>query len=216
MRSAEEVPTEDTTARAHAIDDLATLLGDGGLSLEDRAAWRDTLGLSDDCERAFEVSYAGEGAGLELFPVGEETAVITVLCSAGAYQPSFLYYYLDLRDSGLVASPIEFPTYESADGQSLTPARRFELWGEPTFLPESGELTVLRIARQTGDCGTWARYGFDRDEVELRGFRARLPCPAEIQSAVDPQPGLPPPGWRSVDEEPPIRSGDTIPADPAE
>jgi hypothetical protein len=69
------------------------------------------------------------------------------------------------------------------------------------MLPASGELAVLSLARQTGDCGTWARYGFEADSVQLREFWAALPCPAEIQPAADPAPGSPPAGWTKVEPQ---------------
>jgi hypothetical protein len=198
---AEQVPTDNVVARSAGLAEALTPLRKQDLRVEDRAAWRKVLGWTDDCEQAFEISYAGKGVGIEFHALRDGMTLVAVLCAAGAYQPSFMYYLLDESSPNAVASLLNFPTYESPDGRFLIHARHVELWGEPSLLHNERELTVLSLARQTGDCGTWARYGFTRREVELREFWARLPCPAEIEPPADPKPGEPPEGWRRVDDD---------------
>ena len=194
-------PEGGATTPGAAPNSLAASLREREPATDERGAWRSVLGWSDDCQQAFELSAAGTGSGLQFLALHPELTVVAVLCAAGAYQPSFVYYLADTGGGQVAATLLEFPTYESPDGQSLIATRQSELWGEPSLLPASGELAVLSLARQTGDCGTWARYGFDDGSVELREFWAALPCPTEIQPPADPAPGSPPAGWTKVEPQ---------------
>ena len=179
-------------------DSAAVRVRRGDVRQVDRAAWREVLNWTNDCEEAFQSTHAGEGTGIELQSLGEQISLVAVLCVAGSYQPSFMYYYLDEGSSPPLSAVISFPTYESPDGRTLIRAEHTELWGEARFVPERRELYVLNVSRQTRDCGSWARYAFVDHEVQLREFWVRLPCPEEIEQPVDPQPGVPPDGWTRV------------------
>lgn len=172
-----------------------------GPSIADRPAWRELLQWDDDCQGAYETSYAGAESGLQLFALDDEHVLVAVLCAAGSYVPSFVYYYVEHRDAIFTAAPLTFPTFESPDGEILAATQQLELWGEPAFTAMRGELTVLRVARQSSDCGTWARYGFTSGQVQLREFWAAFPCATEPQAPVTPVSGSPPAGWRRVDTQ---------------
>jgi hypothetical protein len=179
----------------------STFLSAIELSVADRPAWRELLHWDDDCEDAYELSYGGAESGLQRFTLSDEQALVAVLCAAGSYVPSFVYYYVEQHNSNFSTAQLQFPTFESADGETLAAAEQTELWGEPTFWPMRGELTVLRLARQTGDCGTWARYGFAGGQVQLQEFWAAFPCTAEPRTPVNPASVSPPAGWRRVDSQ---------------
>jgi hypothetical protein len=61
------------------------------------------------------------------------------------------------------------------------------------------ELSILHLSRQTRDCGIWTRYALHGGEpAELVDAWARLPCPADPEPPVTPDPGHPPQGWTRI------------------
>lgn len=168
------------------------------LTLEDRAAWRALVHWPEECEAAFEQSHAGTAAGLEFHALSEGLTLLGVVCAAGSYQPSSVFLRVDERVSPPSAAMLTFATYESDNGESLTRTQETEVWGETAFLAEDKALVVLRVSRQSGDCGTWARYEMDGAAPRLTELWARFPCPAEPEAHVNPQPGHPPEEWKRV------------------
>jgi hypothetical protein len=171
------------------------------LTLSDRAAWREILKWPEDCETAFEQSRPSDDPGLGFHRLADGLSLVEVLCAAGAYQPSFRYFRLDESPPRPTARALSLPTYESADGTTLARALTTEVWGEPVFLPKTRQLIILSLARQTGDCGTWARYAFPAGEPRLEEMRARYPCPEPPEEPVQTATRQPPPGWRLIEGE---------------
>jgi hypothetical protein len=159
-----------------------------------RSEWRNLLRWSDDCEQSFSNTQAGDYSGIEAHAIGEADQLIIVMCAVGGYQPSFLLYRLKQQKS----STLTLETYLSTDGQNLQAAQESELWGEPIFMAESKELVILNVARQTRDCGTWAKYGFSSDTAILLSFYALVPCPMEFKESVSLNPDNPPNGWKQI------------------
>ena len=170
-------------------------------SKETRSHWRKRLAWNDDCEESFSASYAGLESGIEVYTLKNGLELVSVLCSAGAYQPSFLYFIVD-EDIELEQDiPLKFLYYESADGQTLQSYSRSELWGEPLIDTARGQLSILNLARQTGDCGSWAVYAIHRENAELLELWARFPCPVKIEAHAEQQIGKPPEGWVKIDHD---------------
>ena len=96
-----------------------------------------------------------------------------VCCALGAYQPTSVVLLFDGRPPTWAAIVLEFPTFESTDGKTLTPARTRELAGEITWLENAAAFVVLSLARQIGDCGTWARCAFADGAPKLPAFAAQ-------------------------------------------
>jgi hypothetical protein len=159
-----------------------------------RSEWRNLLRWSDDCEQSFSNTQAGGYSGIESHAIGEADQLVIVMCAVGGYQPSFLLYRL--KQQKPIALTLE--TYLSTDGQNLQAAKESELWGEPVFIAESKELVILNVARQTRDCGTWAKYGFSSETAILLSFYALVPCPIEFKESVSLNSDNPPKSWKLI------------------
>jgi len=172
------------------------------LTVRDRADWRHVLNWDETCEKEFQSSRVAEDGGLVFHQIVPSVSLVEVLCSAGAYQPSFVIVRLDERSQPPVADVLTFVTYESMDGSSLQSAQQVEMTGEPSILAEQRELTVLNVFRQTRDCGIWTRYGILDGTPQLKELRVRLPCPTGAGVPASPEPGRPPRGWRLIASPP--------------
>ena len=168
------------------------------ITVADRVRWFARLGWPQDCEDAFTQTRLTDDAGLEIHALPSGAAIAVLRCALGAYQPTSVVLMFDERPPARAATVLEFPTFESTDGKTLTPARTREIAGEITWLENAGALVVLTLARQIGDCGTWARYVFADGAPKLMAFAAQVACPDDPGPRVDPQPGEPPRGWKTI------------------
>jgi hypothetical protein len=164
------------------------------LSPSSRAEWRNLLKWNDDCEQSFSSTQAVDYSGIETHKLGEADELVVVMCAVGGYQPSFLLYRLKQQ----IPNALALETYIETEGQALQRTQESELWGEPVFLTDTKELVILNAARQTKDCGTWAKYSFLSDTAKLQEFRAKLPCPQKMKESLSPDPGHPPEGWKLI------------------
>ena len=73
-----------------------------------------------------------------------------------------------------------------------------EIWGEISIDPAKSVMTVLNLARQTGDCGVWTRYDIGGASPVLADARARLPCPSRSGPPVRLENDQPPAEWRRI------------------
>lgn len=169
----------------------------------DRDAVNKVLDIPDDCEDAFRLSYASDGSGVEMYALSADMEFYSVLCSAGAYQPSFSFFLRDAKSSKTLASPLEFIVWESEDGETLTSSKQTELWGETLFDAKSRRLDMLSVSRQSRDCGSWATYRIENKKAHLIAVWALLPCPSEPGTAVSLENGSPPLEWVKVQTENP-------------
>lgn len=130
------------------------------LTVAGRARWFEILGWPDTCEHEFAQTRLTDDGGLAFHTLDPSLSLVIVRCALGAYQPTSMVLLLEERGPALAARVLEFPTFQSLDGKTVTPTHAAELTGEITVLDSQGALTVLSLARQLGDCGTWARYRF--------------------------------------------------------
>ena len=164
----------------------------------DRARWFERLHWPAECEDAFARTRLTDDGGLEAHSPQPGISTVIVRCAVGAYQPTSIVLRLDERSTTPVATVLEFPAFESLDGRTLAPARVTELAGEIAALDAGNTLTVLSLARQLGDCGTWARYRIADGAPVLVAFAARVPCPQAAGLRAEPPPGQPPAGWQPM------------------
>ena len=191
-------PVQQRVPEASKVKTSAQIKAD---NIEIRSNWRKTLAWNMDCEQSFQASYAGLGSGVEVYALQNGLELVSVLCSAGAYQPSFVYFIVDKNAGVDRVVALKFNSVESADGQSLQSNPQIELWGEPMIDAARGELNILNLARQTGDCGSWAVYALQGEFAELLELWTRFPCPAKIEAHAEQRIGMPPQGWIRVDHE---------------
>lgn len=168
------------------------------MTLADRALWFARLGWSQDCENAFAQTRLTDDGGVEIHRLPTGASLAVVRCALGAYQPSSVVLLFDERAPTGGATTLEFPTFESVDGKSLAPARTRELFGEIDWLADAHSIAVLSLARQIGDCGTWARYAFADGAPVLKIFASKVACPRTPGPRAEPRRGEPPEGWSTI------------------
>ncbi len=160
-----------------------------------RDEWKKLLGWNEDCEQSFQSTQAGAYSGIETYPIGNADELVIVMCAVGGYQPSFLLF----RQKGQTPRAIALVAYGTSNGKTLHRTQEVELWGEPVFLEKTSELVILNVARQTKDCGTWAKYGFKTDSVKLQELFFKLPCPKKVSEKDDlGSSSTPPKGWKRL------------------
>ncbi len=178
--------------------DLSTLPRDG-ITVAQRAQWQSQLQWPDDCEDAFRASHAGDAGGIGVVRLNATVSLVEVTCAAGSYQPSVRRFKLieDGKDSGSV--PLSFLVYVSEDGRgSWLVSQETEVWGESAVTPATGEIVILSVARQTADCGVWARYSLAPAQPRLLAAAARVQCPRTPGPPVPVSPSGPPAGWDAI------------------
>ena len=168
------------------------------ITVDDRSQWRTRILWPDECEAAFRASHVGNDGGMRIIRLGPAVSLVEVTCAAGSYQPSVRRFRLTEDSAGARAVPLTFTVYESEDGRELRVTSRTEVWGESVVTPASGEIAILSVARQTADCGVWARYSLAADEPRLLAAAARVECPVTPGPPVTISESGPPSGWDSV------------------
>ena len=135
---------------------------------------------------------------MRIVQLGPTVSLVEVTCAAGSYQPSALRFRLTEDSAGTRAVPLTFTVYESEDGRDLRVSSRTEVWGDSVVTPASGEIAILSVARQTADCGVWARYSLTADQPRLLAVAARVRCPVTPGPSVTISESGPPSGWAPV------------------
>lgn len=174
----------------------ATGLKKGNLTYADRVAWRKALNLPNDCENVFdkESDEVKEASGLRFFTLAQRKYLVEAICQRGGYEGNeYRYALYDESQTPPASQLLTFKNYIAPDDkfESLTPEETSEMAGVPKFNSNTKELTILRRFSATGDCGAWARYGFEQWRSQLREFRARTACDGKFVG--DPR------RWRKVD-----------------
>ena len=168
------------------------------VTLAQRTDWRRHLLWPDDCEEGFRASHAGDDGGIRVVLLGAGVSLVEVTCAAGAYQPSTMRFALTEDANGARTRPLVFPVYTSDDGRSLTLSNQAEVWGDSVVNGAAAEIAILSLARQTADCGVWARYSLTGDQPRLLAAAARTRCPASPGPPASVSGSGPPPGWATI------------------
>lgn len=152
----------------------------------------------DECEDAFQASHAGDAGGIRVVRLGPGVSLVEVTCAAGAYQPSTMRFTLAEDASGARIKPLTFPVYTSENGRDLTLSHETDVWGDSVVNGPAAEIVILSLARQTADCGVWARYSLAGDQPRLLAAAARTRCPAAPGPAASLSGSGPPAGWTAI------------------
>jgi hypothetical protein len=191
-RGADEAPSGESRPATQTLRRTASP------SLDDRAAWRAALDWPASCEQAFEASRAGQDGGLVIHALAPGVSLVEVLCAAGAYQPSHVYFRYDEQVTPPIATLLEFPVFLSADETTPEVSLETEIWGESTLSSDGRSLSVLTFSRQMADCGVWSRYAIDTGQPRLLAATAQLPCPATPGPPAESSAGDAPREWRPL------------------
>ncbi len=191
-------PRDDAAPDSGRLAADTSRLPRSDVTVADRLRWFERLHWPNACEDDFSQTHLTDDGGLDFHTLPEGLSLVVVRCALGAYQPTSVVLRLDERPSTPKATLLEFPTFESLDGKTLASARTAELVGEVTVLDARSVLTVLSLARQLGDCGTWARYEFKDGSPVLNAFAERVSCPDAAGARANPKSGEPPDGWKPV------------------
>lgn len=187
----------DPDPKAPPTRDVASLPRDS-VTIAERAEWRTRLLWPDGCEDAFRASHAGEAGGMLFVGLGPGVSLVEVTCAAGSYQPSAMRFKLTEEGGVARSTPLSFPVYTSEDGRDLTLSQSQEVWGDSAVNGAAAEIVVLSLARQTADCGVWARYSLAGDQPRLLAAAARVRCPAKPGVPVRISWSGPPSGWAAI------------------
>jgi hypothetical protein len=169
-----------------------------GITVAQRDQWRAELMWPDQCEDAFQTSHAGQAGGIRVVRMSATASVVEVTCAAGSYQPSALRFRVTEDGANARSVLLSFPVYSSDDGLRLRLSRETEVWGESVITPAVAEIAILSLARQTADCGVWARYSLATDQPRLLAAAARVRCPATQGRPATLSAAGPPPGWVGI------------------
>ena len=156
------------------------------LTKADRGVWHKLLRWSDDCESAFQQTYAKENyAGLEFYPLGKRKYLAEVTCYSGAYQPGQQFIYYD--ETKPSARLLKFKLYDREINGRVTSYYETEISGFATFDRKKKDLRVFSKARGIGDCGSVVIYRFPNGHPVAREARAQAcyDAPSKIRF-VDP------------------------------
>ena len=148
--------------------------------------------------RRFAPATPATPAASGVVPLGSGVSLVEVTCAAGAYQPSALRYALNEDAGGARARLLVFEVYASENGRDLTLSRESEVWGESVANGAAAEIAILSLARQTADCGVWARYSLAGDQPRLLAAAARTECPAAPGTAARLSGTAPPADWPTI------------------
>ena len=196
-RDADATDTTHAAAPETRPRDVPALPRDG-ITAAQRGRWRTQLIWPDDCEDAFVASHVGDGGGIQVLRLGPAVSLVEVTCAAGAYQPSVMRFKL-IEDGAAARSVLlSFPVYVSEDGHDLRLSQDTEVWGESVVTPAAAEIAILSLARQTADCGVWARYSLAADQPRLLAAAARVQCPTTPGPPVRVSASGPPPAWDAI------------------
>jgi len=149
------------------------------------------LGWPADCEEAFQASAAPEAPGVAVYALAPGRSLVEVRCAWGAYQGSQVYYLYDESRQPTGVLPLSFEVRESPDERSLVKSESREVWGLPTFDPQSRQLSVLNKFRGPGDCGTLATYRFVDGKAQLATLRAKAACDGQGGEEPEKWPAVP-------------------------
>jgi len=192
-----EADTAGAAAPQTRPPDISALPRDA-ITADGRAEWRTQLRWSGDCEDAFRASHAGDAGGIRVVRLGSAESLVEVTCAAGSYQPSAVRFKLTEGGNGAHNVPLSFPIYSSEDGVELRLSQEVEVWGESVVTPETGEIAILSLGRQTADCGVWARYSLAGDRPRLLAAAARIQCPTTPGPPVSVSGSAAPAGWDAI------------------
>jgi hypothetical protein len=120
------------------------------------------------------------GRGLmDVSPLGEGEAAVSILCAMGAYQGSWTLVHIERDRVALVRTAQLDEGYQPTAFETAT-------FGEPLFEPDSHDFTTFVRSRGRGDCGAFTRYRLGTGgRAEIVEIRAR-DCDEEIPDELPP------------------------------
>ena len=148
--------------------------------LAKRIALHKRLQWSDDCEEDFEdfitSSYATDddqkNLGIAIYPLDGKTRLATVKCSSATYQDNFIVmlYEEDAKGPG---RPLTFKYYDRDPSGKVEVRETKDGSGQVEFDPKKKTLSVLSLAKGTGECGSLTVYGFEGGKAHVLSARAQ-------------------------------------------
>ncbi|HLT48711.1 MAG TPA: DUF1176 domain-containing protein [Rubricoccaceae bacterium] len=119
---------------------------------------------------------------MDVAPLGEGEAAVSILCAMGAYQGSWALVHVEGDGVSLVRTTHLDENYRPTASEAMT-------FGEPVFEPDGRVFTTFTRSRGAGDCGAFTRYRLGTGgQAEILEVRARE-CGDEIEAPDE----LPPP-----------------------
>lgn len=150
---------------------------------EERLLWQQRLHWSEAYEQRWRETHPEPSdAGLELYALEGQLALVRVETYGSGWQPGQLFYVYDRRS---MQGQLLSLAWIGLDASGHRLARQAEeLAGQAAFEARDQVLRVLALARRDGDCGELIRWRFYQGRPLLKEVRARL-CSDEA-GASDP------------------------------
>ncbi|WP_346289959.1 DUF1176 domain-containing protein [Sphaerothrix gracilis] len=122
----------------------------------------------------------------EVYVLSADQYLVQFLCNFAAYQG--VYEFLIYTDDGAdaVVTPLELTVYVPDETGQFTPMSDRLVAGLPFFDTEEQVLTNFTKGRGIGDCGSFARYEWNGELLELIEYRYRE-CDSEGAPFIEPE-----------------------------
>ena len=112
----------------------------------------------------------------EISKLGDRRWLVQFRCFLGAYQGGYEFYLYDSSAAPVQVKSLTLRRYqENASGIRAWSQER-EVAGLTRFAPSQQQLSIFTKSRGLGDCGTFARYKLQADELKLQEYRVKEAC----------------------------------------
>lgn len=151
---------------------LNFLYGQPPFTLAERKELQKILNWPKSCDEIaenFSDKQHSKDSRIIKYNLSDTTFLLQIGCAIGAYQESFVYYFID--DKKETFNLIQFKTVEIEANNKVRIHKTTEVAGIPTF--QGGKLTLFEKGRGAGGCGSEITYGFKKAQSYVIRARAR-------------------------------------------
>lgn len=110
--------------------------------------------------------------------------LVVYRCFLGAYQGAYEFYLYNRSGSNVQVKPLTLTRFEENATGQLVRVQSREVAGLPDYNPNQRLVSIFTKSRGLGDCGHYARYKLDGEELKLQEYRVKVDCDGRY---VDPR-----------------------------
>lgn len=156
----------------------------------ERASWRQVIGWPADCESSFRSTIGYKKSGIVFHDLGDGWHLAQITCAPGAYQGYYVFAAIHGSGPAMTTTLLEFPLFESPDGNRFERREGREVWGTTSFDARSHKLAVLNRFRGPGDCGSFVTYRFQNGRPVVDEARGKARCDGKSAEHPDRWPSI--------------------------
>jgi hypothetical protein len=111
-----------------------------------------------------------------VYPLAQNRYLVQILCFMGAYQGNYRYFLYEKQADSVSVQPLSLERYEPDDAGKITKTLENNVGGSPDY--NAGQKTLSMITKYRGldDCGSLAKYQWDRDRFKVVEYRVKDRC----------------------------------------